>query len=228
MQLYEIAIGSYLFSKVVDFDESFLALQEAAEGSVDLDRDDHRQALLVWLNKWGCRQFAREYHQHASDEIAAWYAEDARLLPAMDMNLGDLPEKQMGRVADAYHRLSIRTASFRNGNVPVAIGPTGSAKVMFAVRPRALPPWDGNIRKGLGLDGSRASYIDYLEHVKVCLSELAVECNENGFELADFPARLGRPEVTLPKLVDEYYWLTITRKIILPSPETVRQWLTLT
>ena len=228
MNLFELAISSYLFNRVFDFDESFLAFQEAAGGQPDLSRPDHREALLKWLNRWGCRQFAREYHQHASDEIATWYAEDAELLPARDIDILNLPDEQMGPVADAYYRLSRRIASFRNGNVPVAIGPVGAAKIMFAVRPRALPPWDSKIRDELGFDGSRVSYLDYLKHVKVCLSDLAVECDENGFRLADFPARLGRPEVTLPKLVDEYYWLTIARKIILPSQETLRQWLTLT
>ena len=42
--------------------------------------------------------------------------------------------------------------------------------------------------------------------------------------LADLPRRLGRPQSTLPKLVDEYYWVTITRDCKPPDPHTLERW----
>jgi len=227
MNLFELAITSYLFRKVVDFDESFLAFRRAVGGNLDLSQPDHRKALLRWLNKWGCRQFARAYHEHASEEIRAWYEQDAAILPAGDVDLSTLADDQVGSVAEAYGRLSRRIASFRNDEVPVAVGPVGAAKILFAAKPRAIPPWDDRIRGEFGLDGSSESYAEWVRRVQVRLSQLTAEAQENGFDLADFPAMLGRPEVTLPKLIDEYYWLTITRGVTLPSPDTLREWLAL-
>ena len=225
MRLYEIAIGSYLFSEVVDFDESFLALQEAVEGRVDLDESEHRQALLTWLNKWGCRQFSLNHHDHASGQIQAWYGVYAASLPAADVDLWLARDDQLNAAADAYGDLSRRVACVRANGVTATFGPVGAAKILFAIRPRLLPPWDTPIRERFGYNGSSASYLQFLKSTRVVLVELGAECEQHGFPLSELPARLERPQDTVPKLVDKFYWITITRGASLPPLSTVRQWL---
>jgi hypothetical protein len=45
-----------------------------------------------------------------------------------------------------------------------------------------------------------------------------------GIQIAELPALVSRSNSTPPKLIDEYYWTTITRSFIPPSPETLKQW----
>lgn len=225
MRLYEIAIGSYLFSKVVDFDESFEVLQSAVEGRVDLSRRDHRQALLVWLNKWGCRQFSVNQHEGASDQILSWHEQHSKSLPSNDVDLWLATDDQLDVVATAYGDLAQRIACVRKNSCEVTIGPVGAAKILFAIRPRFFLPWDTPIRQCLGYDGSAASYLAFLRDMRTTLVQLASECEQHGFSLSDLPRRLDRPQDTLPKLVDKFLWITITRGAHLPSPSMVQQWL---
>jgi hypothetical protein len=38
--------------------------------------------------------------------------------------------------------------------------------------------------------------------------------------------RVGRPNSTLPKLVDEYFWMTISQGYAAPSRDLIGQWAT--
>jgi hypothetical protein len=40
------------------------------------------------------------------------------------------------------------------------------------------------------------------------------------------PEQTGRPGSTPPKLIDEYYWVTITRAFTPPTRQDLAQWLT--
>ena len=49
-------------------------------------------------------------------------------------------------------------------------------------------------------------------------------CRNMGFQIDDFPQRLGRSNSTVLALVNEYIWVTVTRKVELPSSKTLMQW----
>jgi hypothetical protein len=224
MRLFELAVATWVFGHVLDFDISYKAFLESVGGTLDLADPEHRNAMLVWLNKWGCRQFALAYHGEASDQIGAWYGERHGDLPTAERNLWELTGEELHAVTRAYDNLASRRASERIGTGGVRIGPTGAAKILFAARPRALPPWDDPIRRKLGFTGSPASYRAFLDDVRRCVDDLASECQRHGLRLDELPHRLGRPLSTVPKLVDEYYWVTLTRKCKLPDKATVQEW----
>jgi hypothetical protein len=187
-------------------------------------------SLLKWLNNWGCRQFAIEYHTLASHEIWIWYQENVtRMFPA-DVTLLSLSNEDLAQVEQAYDQLISRTASrrtMRNGNeISVEIGPTGASKILFALRPLALIPWDDPIRKRFGLDGSARSYTSFLRNVMTNLNELEQTCGEKGYTITDLPNLLGRPTSSIAKMIDEYFWVTITRGCPVPPEDEILRWAT--
>ncbi|MDI6805016.1 MAG: hypothetical protein QME58_14475, partial [Bacteroidota bacterium] len=111
-----------------------------------------------------------------------------------------------------------------NNQTRVRFGPTGAAKILFSLRPNTYAPWDEPIRDSLGYNGSADSYIKYLQTINELLNELRPTCEQHGFTLGDLPNRLLRPHSSVPKLIDEYYWMTITQNWQPPTLGTFRNW----
>ncbi len=224
MTLFELAFACYIYRCFTADDASYLCFLTATNHSPDLSIQEHRQALLTWLNQWGCRQFANRYREKASDEILSWFNEFNVSLPGNNRNLWDITEQEFVPIGSAYESLSGRIASYRNENrssVHIRFGSIGAAKILFAIRPRSFVPWDNPIRDSLRFNNN---YVGYLQHVRSLIEELAQSCRLNGFELSDLPGRLGMPLSTVPKLIDQYYWVTITKGCCLPDEATFQQW----
>lgn len=228
MKVPSLAFCCNLYSSVTNYDDSYIVFLKATNPAPNLDLEDHRVLLLGWLNKWGCRQFAKKYHNLASEEIRTWYQEFKSTAFPREKVLLDLSEKEIEFASQSYERLTERQASkrkMRSGNLStISIGPTGAAKILFAIRPNALMPWDDSIRKGLGFDGSARSYAEHLRKARAELEELSECCERNRYRLADLPSLVGRPTSSLPKLIDEYYYITLTKKYPPPGEESLRQW----
>jgi hypothetical protein len=184
--------------------------------------------LLVWLNKWGCRQFKKSQHDAAATEIKAWYSEFGPKLFPHPKSLLSLTEPDFSTIEAAYNGLVNRIASVRTmgsgEESKVRVGPVGTAKILFAVRPNALMPWDNFILGELDLDGSAGAYISYLRKAMKWLNELADECRRHGIEIAALPSLLGRPRSPLPKLIDEYLWVTVSQNCKPPSKSVFERW----
>jgi hypothetical protein len=226
--LYELAFGCWIYGVLTGYDSSVAELRKATGGHLDPYNPEHRKVLFEWLNKWGCRQFSKAHHDTvAGRSLDAWASKSLTTLPADGVALGDVNDAQIGKISAAYDDLRIRQAGTRTlaaGSIShVTYGPIGAAKTLFALRPNICPPWDRYTLDALGLDYSRASYGSYLQRV---LSELQAASIQAGVQIAELPELLGRPMSTPPKLVDEYYWVTVTRRFNAPSPENLRQWLT--
>jgi len=229
MRLFELAYACSIYARVTGFDESHARFVRATKGSPDLALAKHRKKLLIWLNSWGCRQFARKWHDLASEEIRSWYEEYRDTLPATDKDLWELSTSELAEAETAYASLSKLTASrYRRKDKPELLkktaGPTGAAKILFALRPRAFLAWDGAIREHFGYDGSAASYLAYLEGVVLALKALEAECRLRGLKLTDLPRELGTRSPSVVQLIDMYYWITITRGWHPPDSSTLRRW----
>ena len=251
MTLFELAYACYLYSNSPEYrryNESYAKFTRVTEGCPNLDNPQHRSALLTWLRKWGCRQFARAYERLASDEVFDWWNRGKKILFADDRYLWELGGQELDSAGDAYRALLIRTASYRKKDEEtsrVSIGPTGASKIMFAIRPNALAPWDEKIRKSLRcsefaitdfsegvekavertLQKLQREYVEYLGRLKKDLQALAPCCLKCGFQLADLPKELGRDHSSVPKLIDDFHWITITKKRSLPDQEALRHWI---
>jgi hypothetical protein len=80
------------------------------------------------------------------------------------------------------------------------------------------------MRKKYGLDGSGRSYCAYLQGVGEQLRALGSDGAKHGIALNDLPAAIGRPQSSLPKLIDEFNWVTISRKGASPSENELKRW----
>ncbi len=219
-KLFKALLKAYL--------DSYLELLEKTKPELELCYSAHRHALLQWLRAWGCRQFVVKYEDLASVQIADWYGQFAAALPPKETALLDLSDTQFRQVEAAYGALVDRQAGQRSaqdgGLELVKVGPTGTAKILFALRFRALVPWDDPIRAHFGLGKSAAGYAIHLRRVRAELRELRADCARLNYPFDGLPARLGRPHSSLAKLVDEYFWVTITRKCPCPSAQQLQGW----
>jgi hypothetical protein len=187
----------------------------------------HRQAITRWLNDWGCRQFAIEHHDLAKQELSDWHSQCSALLPAATIHVWELTDTDYTNLHRAYDSLANRTASLRRRGInqsKVRFGATGAAKTLFSLRPNSFAPWDEAIRDSLGHDGSANSYIEYLQTIGALLNRFRPLCEQQRFTLSELPSRLFRPNSSVPKLIDEYYWITISQNWQPPKASTFRTW----
>ncbi len=228
MKLRELSFASYVYAGMSDYDSSYKRFRSETSPQIDLSIPKHQISLLRWLNDWGCRQFSKDHHALAANEISLWYNSFSTRFFSTQKMLLSLSNDELNFVQEAFGDLMHRTASMRKtGNTQtsrIGIGPTGAAKILFALRPNAMVPWDIPIRSDHKLDGSAQSYRSFLITVRDHLFELKSECEKHGIQFENLPVLLGRPESSLVKLVDEFFWVTITRKCIPPSDSLLRFW----
>jgi hypothetical protein len=225
MRLHEIARASYLFSRVLGQDSPYEEFVASVGRVLDLEQSSHRKSLLIWLNKWGCRNIKVACHDEASNEILEWYEQFRGDLPPIQTHVWETA-RYADVIRDGFDSLRCRTAATLADRIN-PIGPTGAAKIFFAICPGALPPWDTAIRNRLGYGESGDSYWRFVQSVTQQLCELREDCNRHGIELSNLAHVLDRAAtITLPKLVDEFYWVTITRNATLPDAALVQRWLT--
>ena len=228
MKLYEIAYICRLYPVFADFDSSLKEFRRKTRRVFDVNDPTHRQALFEWLNSWGCRQFSKAHYSTASRSLVAWAKRFLDRLPEEEDTLLALSHVDLDAAAEAYEDLRDRLASRRSGGKSgeygVGFGPTGAAKVLFALRPNTFPPWDDPIRTHFKFDGSSYSYQRFLRKVQGELCDLEDDAKKFGVQPAGILRKIGRPDSTFPKIVDEYYWVVITKGIKPPSRKELEDW----
>ncbi len=225
--LCKLALASTMYDSLMPFNSSLERLSKATGGSIDLTNPAHRFSLLEWLNDWGCRHLSEDQHDVASNSISNWYQVDGTGLFTNKKPLWELGDHELEAAGHAYGSLKDKTGAWRvrgGRKLEVHIGATAASKILFAIRPKALMPWDEAMRISYKCDGSPESYSRYLKTIRNLTSHIGVLCRNKGFQIDDLPKELGRPNSTVLALVNEYIWVTETRKIELPSSHTLAQW----
>ena len=228
MNLAELAFFCHCYSNITRYDRAYLNFLDRVNSQLNLENKTHRFEILNWLNKFGCRQFAKKYHPQASDSIKIWYENHYETLINIPNNILALTEDNMLRIKDVYEPLRSSFASIqnRNGNEKdVSFGATGAAKFLFTIRPHTFAPWDNAIRKNLKYNESAESYTKYLDKVIDNINELKNICNIKGLSFNDLNTIIQRPNSTLPKIIDEYFWMKYTQNAIPPDKKTINNWL---
>jgi hypothetical protein len=228
--LGKIAVAVLLFDSLTPYNASLAIFRSATGDRIDLAIQEHRDALMHWLNAWGCRHLSKDQHQVASKSILDWYQRNCTTLFSDKIPLWQLKDQEIETVANVYGSLKEKTGArhYRYGNkLEVHIGPTAASKVLFAIRPKALMPWDEAMRVAFKCDGSPESYFKYLIEIRGLTLHIGELCRNKGLQIDELPQRLGRSNSTLLALVNEYIWVTVTRKVDLPSSKTLTQWASL-
>jgi hypothetical protein len=228
--LGKIAVADLLFNSLTPYNTSLGNFRSATGDRLDLAIQEHRDALMNWLNDWGCRHLPKDQHQVASKSILDWYQRNCATLFSDKTPLWQLEDQEIEAAANAYGSLKDRIGARRSryGNESeVHIGPTAASKILFAIRPKALMPWDEAMRKSFKYNDSPESYSKYLIEIRNLTLRMMDLCRDKGFQIDDLPRRLGRPNSTVLAIVNEYIWVTETRKVQLPSSDTLAQWASL-
>lgn len=167
----------------------------------------HRRALLVWLNAWGCRlRYPRDgEHDVFSAETAGWWARRHEHLPGRDTTLARLTDAQIDLLGECYADLSAMPAT--PGTRPRRLGPTAATKLLHALRPDALMPWDAAIADALHGARTAAAYRAHLRLGREWAQRLLAETGLGEEALA---VELGRPGRPLAKMLDDYCYLAFT------------------
>lgn len=228
MNIYELAFASYAYSRLEDFDKAYKKFTNSTN-NIDMNLQPHRQALIRWLNDWGCRNFYKEYHNLASKELYDWYRQYHSYVPQKNLNIWELTADNLDLIEKSYNSLVKKIASYakrKNGSTtPNSFGHTPSSKILFALRPKALIPWDGAMRKEFKQKYRIFTYKEFLIKVIDEIKELEISCRKNGFNLKEVPFKLNKNNITIPKLIDEYHWITITKRCKPPDNKTIETWI---
>ncbi len=206
MTLAELSVGCYMYATMTSFDSGYREFLDETVPALDLTQQSHRRSLLTFLNSWGCR-IKEDDFDDAAAQIANWYEIIKGKLFPTTTGLLALTDSDLDTVEEAFKDLAARPCCARKTFASV---PT--AKVLFALRPNALIPWDNKMLGHFHLDGSATSYRKHLLWARERLKDLSGECTKRGFALTDLPTKMERPKSTLPKLIDEYLYVTVTNK----------------
>lgn len=201
ISIKHLHIACYIYQTLSKYDESYSNISEIGKKR-ELYNDDIKN-LVHWLRKWGCRQFEMKSEEQSKTNILKWYNESLKLLPANSESILNCSTDNFESLFDSLSNIK---ASWKN------VGPVGAAKILFALRPNVFAPWDNPIMKSLGHKGIGKGYFDYIVGIKGILLGLSEECKTKGLSIFNLPSFIERTKSTLPKLIDEYYWVTITNK----------------
>ena len=228
ISLGKLAYACRVYDAMTDYGSSFRKFRLQVDDTLDLANQNHRQALLQWLNACGCRHLALKCHQDVSNELAAWYKVARGRLPGSADRLVGTSDAVLEQYAELFDDLSSLPAreGVRNGRrFPISFGPTAASKTLFALRPHVFLAWDEAIRQELVPDDSDASYVEFLKGASDDLRDITEQSSRRGIDLENLQKRLGRPESTAPQLMGEYYWITITQDVKPPGLTTLGEWL---
>ena len=104
MNLNELASACYLYNSKTNFDCSYINFLNSINKSLNINKPEHRKALLVWLNSWACRQFVIEYHDFASEQILDWYINVKSLIPEKSKNIWELTDNDFNKIKILYKK----------------------------------------------------------------------------------------------------------------------------
>ncbi|MEN6353800.1 MAG: hypothetical protein ABFD02_10130 [Bacteroidales bacterium] len=180
-----------------------------------MNSKDQVIALIEWLRSWGCRQFGKTDEEISINGFMKWYEIHESKLPLPDDCLIDYDLSTNRRtIITLFDDLSRQRAAKkeRDGQgIDVHIGPVGAAKTLFALRPNLFSPWDTPIYKTLDLKGDGDGYVGYLSRIQEELEEVKAELLNSGTEWNNLSRVLQKRHKAYPKVIDEYFWITITQ-----------------
>ena len=117
-------------------------------------------------------------------------------------------------IIESFNNLSEQKAATRqhgDREISVRIGPVGTAKALFALRPNLFSPWDQPIYRNFQLDDNGCGYFKYLLKVQNELREIKNSLKDTDLNWDELFGYLDKKHTSYPKLIDEYYWITITQ-----------------
>jgi len=222
MKLYELAYACRLYREVAQFDSAYSEMRKALGQNADLGAEVQQGALMRFLNDWRCRIPEKNFPA-LKERLQQWAFLWIPKLPDGGKDLRSLNDHERAQVGDSYEKLLML-------GVGLHFQDTAAAKTLHALRPHALPMWDNEIKDrfsagGLSNRSPGQIYSDFLCHVAREISDLEEDVRRLKYSLSDVPQLVRRSGASLVKLADEYYWITITSRHMVPTRDEFQQWL---
>jgi len=173
------------------------------------------KTLIKFLRKWGCRNLAEKNKEKIDKKLVGWFKDwKSELKSLLNLSILHLNEQHFSTIRELYDSLYEINS----------IGATTASKILFAINPEFFIPWDEEIRKSFNFKESSDSYIKYLSYVKRQVQNLA-----KNDELLNVLNKIKKIKIKkikienkikdeedrrtpLNKFIDEYFWITITKK----------------
>lgn len=215
MKLYELTYACNLYGQD---DAAYGEMRKTLGKNPDLASPEQQDKLLQFLNEWRCRIAEKDFPK-LKERLQQWWAENRCKLPGK--NIRDLDDSEREQIESAYQGLLKSGAGLRFQD-------TAAAKTLHVLRPDTMPMWDAKIKEWFTDEVGKTTYSDFVRHVAVEeLSELEEDVKRLGYSLNEVPQLVhsGAVNVSLVKLVDEYYWVTKTLDYKVPTREQAVKWL---
>jgi hypothetical protein len=222
MKLYELAYACRLYQG--QSDGEYRKMRVDLGDNPDLASPEQRQDLLEFLNKWGCR-LRRNDFDGLKKRLEEWVKDPEGFvkLPKASEDILRLGPSELDQTGNAFDALLSHFG-----------GDTRVAKTLHALRYRALPAWDARIKEECLRNHAFSRqptagemYAQFVRHVRAEIEDLRRNAEELGYSLAEVPRLIGRVEdsydISSVKLVDEYYWITITKEHKVPDRNDLKE-----
>jgi hypothetical protein len=208
MKLYELAYACRLYQG--QFDDAYRKMRVDLGDNPKLDSPEKRKDILDFLDKWGCR-IPKENFPGLEERVEKWVKDGGiDQLPDASKDILSLSPTELEQIAKSFGTLLSHLG-----------GDTRVAKTLHALRYRALPAWDARIKEECvikrqlsGRTTAGKTYSEFLARVKREIEDLQRDAKQLGYSLIQVPQLVNRVErsydISLVKLVDEYFWMTIT------------------
>ncbi|MBD0743143.1 MmcQ/YjbR family DNA-binding protein [Streptomyces sp. CBMA152] len=209
--LADLRAAADVFNGFADIDRSWHSLRDGTGPALDLARADHRDALLRWLNSWGCRiRYPREGEPALFDTgLAGWWATWQDALPSGTLaSLSDSSVAAFGRACGELAAIPVAA-----GRAARSLGPTAAAKTLYALRPEAIMAWDAAIAERL--HGARDAAA-FTRHLTLGRNWARDVLSETDVAEDALPGLVGRPGIPLSKILDEYLYVRFSMKKKMP------------
>lgn len=102
---------------------------------------------------------------------------------------------------------SLAQVRVSGGRAARTLGPTAASKLLYALRPAVIMPWDAAIATRMyGVRDGAA----FGRHLRLGRAWARTIIAETGADETTLPELIGRPGISLAKILDEHLYVTIT------------------
>ena len=199
--------------------ESFL--KTLRESPQEMTVDEVRYLLVQFLNDWGCR--LRNYDDATASKLKdCVIAVHSDLLSFQNYSILDFDFQDRGnnqKIINLFNKFW----TFSGGSqIASNFGSTATSKTLHIVNPNLFTMWDDGIRYQYGfIMGSGSDYLEFSKEIRRISENLVNESNERygtGDPALFLSQKLNiNPSFSLVKFIDEFNWLTHTKKLSRPA-----------
>ena len=206
--------GDKPYVDLMQMQEILCRLRESPQ---ELELDEIKGSLVKFLNEW------RSMLSNSSEMLARIKNGLVESIPHLSC-LSDTPiaEFNLSAGSDAIRGFFDELLQVKG------IGPTSAAKIAHILRPQLFVPWDRDIcshfekEKLIPKGGDGRAYVEFLHVAQGSVLDVIADFRSShpGQEPDNYLSRkLNCPIAkSMAKFIDEYNWITITKKLPVPPP----------